>query len=203
MVRMGRLSNVPPPIPRFVGRSALLRELGNTLRNHARVVLVGEGGIGKTASVIQFAHRNHDAYPISFFVAADNHEKFRSGFNAIYQQLCPNIQTEPDHDIRATAVLRWLEDHDGWLLILDNVMDVFAEMRDRLFEDLIDYLPTNPRGRVLLTTRDPRIAELAHVQVVGEMAEEEGMAFLLHSADWLSDRASLDRATFTDREAFQ
>jgi hypothetical protein len=74
--------------------------------------------------------------------------------------------------VQVTAVLRWLEDKYGWLLILDNVD---SEDAAQAVEHL---LPRLQRGHVLLTSR------LTHWHGVEPLAldvlaEPDAVAFLL------------------------
>jgi hypothetical protein len=68
-----------PPRPRgFVNRDELLRRLHEQLRK-GPVALVGLGGIGKTATAIEYAHRRMADYDSVWFVDAGSEASVRSG----------------------------------------------------------------------------------------------------------------------------
>jgi hypothetical protein len=68
------------------------------------------------------------------------------------------------------AVKRWLENNDGWLLILDNADDLVMAR---------EFIPSRKTGHVLLTTRAQNTRPLAARQTVEIMEPQEGALFLL------------------------
>ena len=65
-------------------------------------------------------------------------------------EVCTNRQAFENRLECSNAVKRWLDDHDRWLLIIDNVADSAL---------LGTYLPSGTGGSVLITTRDAVIAQ--------------------------------------------
>src|SRR5262249_14241696 len=96
----------------------------------------------------------------------------RRNLAALTEPLRLEQQQATEEDIRVEAVLRWLEDKHGWLLILDNVdTDDAAQAVEHL-------LPRLQRGHVLITSR------LTHWHGVEALpldvlAEPDAVAFLL------------------------
>ena len=94
--------------------------------------------------------------------------------------------------ITVQAVKQWLEQHDHWLLIVDNADDLaLAE----------EFLPTGGTGHILLTTRAQALGTLAEGINVEKMDTEEGMLLLLRRAKVLAREAPLAQASETDRAA--
>src|SRR5262249_2707619 len=70
----------------------------------------------------------------------------------------------------ANGMKRWLENNEGWLLILDNADDLMIAR---------GFIPSSERGHVLLTTREPNTSSIAVQQAVAKMNVQEGAFFLL------------------------
>jgi len=66
-----RVWTIPARSTVFTGRNALLAELEAALRPGATAV-TGIGGIGKTTTAIEYAHRHHDKFDIAWWVPAEN-----------------------------------------------------------------------------------------------------------------------------------
>ena len=79
-------------------------------------------------------------------------------------------EKEREIDRIVQAVKTWLEEHSRWLLILDNA--------DNL-ELARSYLPTKPRGHILLTTRSQIVGHIAALIQVESLSPEDGLLFLL------------------------
>ncbi len=99
-----------------------------------------------------------------------------------------------DQDLIVRSVKRWLRDHSGWLLILDNVED---------FKLVRDFLPATQHGHLLLTTRAQDTGGFAKNIEIEKMSQDEGALLLLRRAEVLESKESLDRASRPDIELAQ
>jgi class 3 adenylate cyclase/tetratricopeptide (TPR) repeat protein len=143
--------NVPYPRNKFfTGREDILKRLHDALTSGGTTALTqpqaisGLGGIGKTQTAVEYAYLHRDEYKAVMWAKADSREALVSDFVAIAGLLNLPGKDAQDQSIAVAAVKRWLEDNAGWLLILDNADD------PRLVED---FLPSNPKGHILLTSR--------------------------------------------------
>lgn len=144
------LHNLPfPPLNDFLkGRNedllALEQEQGE--RSH---VLYGLGGIGKTRLAVEHAWRCGSRYCAVLFVLADSPNGLYSGLARLARADILNLpeRDDPAESELIAAVLRWLRDNSGWLLILDNV-----DTKEALLE-VTRLLPALIQGRVLITSR--------------------------------------------------
>jgi tetratricopeptide (TPR) repeat protein len=148
------LHNLPlPPIGELLkGRHEELQALSKTLADAAgrqACVLHGLGGIGKTRLAIEYAWRSGRRYGAALFVLADSPEGLDSGLAALAHAglLGLRERSSPVQSEVLAAVLRWLQDNPGWLLILDNV-DTREARRA-----VLRLLPELTAGRVLITSR--------------------------------------------------
>ncbi len=157
---LARASPVPWNVPRrnryFVGREDVLDALDIALRDEGRAAIgqaiAGLGGVGKTQTAVEYCWRHRDAYPGGvFWVRAETETEIRSGFQEVARRLALPEAEVPKQDVAVAAVLRWLSEHDDWLLIFDNV--------DKP-DELERFLPGEIRGRLLLTSRAISFATL-------------------------------------------
>src|ERR1700694_3698610 len=102
----------------------------------------GLGGIGKTQTAVEYAYRYRDSYQAMFWARAESREALLSDLAAIGALLQLPEKAEQDISRIAAAVKEWLQGHEDWLLVLDNVEDLGL---------LAEFLPSC--GTILLTTR--------------------------------------------------
>lgn len=112
-------------------------------------VLNGLGGVGKTRLAIEYAWRQAEAYSALLFVGADSAESLQRNLAALCASGILNLpeQTEREEAKQYQAVLNWLKNTPGWLLILDNVdSKPSAEAVEKL-------IPLLAGGHMLITSR--------------------------------------------------
>ncbi|MGD1038256.1 MAG: tetratricopeptide repeat protein [Roseiarcus sp.] len=112
----------------FVGRDAFLAKLHGALNHAGKAAVTGRalhglGGVGKTRLAVEYAHRHADDYRALMFVSADTPQKLQSGLAALAggDVLDLKEKEQREDEKKVAAVLKWLDDHPGWLLILDNI----------------------------------------------------------------------------------
>lgn len=186
--------------PYFTGRDQPLERLHKALAadrvvDSSRIyALSGLGGIGKTQTAIEYAHRYGKEYEAVLWVQANTHEALLSDF----AKLAPALKLSKKEDIdqsRAIALVKdWLQNHGPWLLIFDNAEDIAMVEK---------FLPRQNSGAILLTTRSDHAS--LHVKSIKmeKMSLEEGIAFLMrriHSRDEEDENRS-ERAAVKERLA--
>ena len=138
--------------PHFVGRDELLSDLHTRLSdtsaqkyNH-RVALYGCGGIGKTQIAIEYTYRYAKFYENVFWISAKDQSALLAGFQDMANVTGCALQGL-NLEEQAKVVLVWLQQHGNWLLVLDNLDDIYV---------VKGYLPEMSKGRhTLITTRNP------------------------------------------------
>lgn len=165
--------NVPHANASFTGREDFLAALHEALTGGGSMgqVISGLGGIGKTQAAIQYAHRYREDYEAVFWVRSGTESEIRAGLVEVARLLA--LPGAEEDEARAIgAVRRWLATHDGWLLIFDDVEEPGL---------LAAYLPSDVRGRLLLTSRARDFAELGlgTPMRIPVLTPEEGQRFLL------------------------
>jgi hypothetical protein len=123
----------------------------------ARTVLEGLGGVGKTQIALEAAFRIRHSNPDCsvFWVPAIDVGTFENAYRRIGQALGISKNTEDEGDVKMAVKKALSQSDDNWLLIIDNADDVqLLFERARLFK----YLPSNPRGSILITSRTHQVA---------------------------------------------
>ena len=177
--------------PFFTGQEVILSSLREMLEQNLIAALTqpqaisGLGGIGKTQIAVEYAYRHRDEYRAVLWARTNSRESLVQDFVVIATLLHLPEKDEQDQNITVEAVIRWLDTHDQWLLILDNVDDV-ALIRN--------VLPSEANGHILLTTRSQLLGTIAQNVKVEHMGLEDGTLFLLKRAGLLALNATLGQA---------
>jgi tetratricopeptide (TPR) repeat protein len=164
----------------FKGREPFLADLHQRLTATpgaaaaiiARQAIHGLGGVGKTRLAVEYAWRFQADYTALLFVFADTPANLHRNLAALTEPLRLEQQQVQEEEVRVAAVLRWLEDKNGWLLILDNVDT------DDVAQAVGYLLPRLQRGHVLITSR---LAQWYGVEPLplDVLDEPDAVAFLL------------------------
>ncbi len=188
----GRAWSIPiPHTPYFTGRDKLLISLHKRLTETKTAALTqpqalyGLGGIGKTRTAAEYVFRYGDKYAHVFWIHAETHDSLLTSFVALAQSLNLPQKDEQDQTRIVAAVRRWLADHKGWLLVMDNADDLPMAM---------EFLPTRHNGHILFTTRAQAAGTIATSVEVEKLTLREGTTLLLRWCNILRDDTSLTEA---------
>ena len=136
--------------PAFSGRDTSLSEMREALasagKHPAAIALTGLGGIGKTALTVEYSYRAAADYQVVWFARAERREYLVSDLASMAEPLGLTHHEANDVEGRLADVLAWLQQHDQWLLVLDD-----AERA----ETLRGITPQGGGGHVILTSRNP------------------------------------------------
>jgi Tetratricopeptide repeat/NB-ARC domain len=106
-------------------------------------VLTGLGGIGKTSVAVECAYSRHADYDLVWWVNGDQPASLLADLATLAQQL--GLAGDAPQEAQMAAFRGWLERHERWLLVLDNVEDP---------HQVVELLPRSASGHVVLTSRD-------------------------------------------------
>jgi hypothetical protein len=139
--------NVPyHPNPFFIGRNRVLADL--EARLHAaegpvgRVVLVGLGGVGKTSVAVEFVYQHQGDYDLVWCVNGEQPTSLLADLAALAGKL--GLAADALQEAQVAALRGWLERHQRWLLVLDNVEGP---------QQVAEVLPGTATGQVVITSR--------------------------------------------------
>ena len=138
----------------FTGRRTLLEDLRAKLCeiapkkwNH-RVALYGLGGVGKTQLALEYVYMHQANYERIYWISAATEAKLLSEFEKIASQTsCSLKNSNLNSSDLAKEVLKWLNEQDNWLVVIDNLDDINV---------VRGLLPnSSPERHTLITTRNP------------------------------------------------
>jgi tetratricopeptide (TPR) repeat protein/transcriptional regulator with XRE-family HTH domain len=176
----------------FTGREQVLAHLQETLSGKKTVALTqasaisGLGGIGKTQVAVEYAYRYGSKYQAVLWANADTYKSLVSDFVTLAALLNLAEKDGVDQRRAVDAVIRWLQGHSQWLLILDNADDL---------EMVYDFLPARGAGHTLLTSRSQATGPNIKGIELERMEREEGTLFLLRRAKILAEDVPLECAS--------
>ena len=157
------ISNLPPRNEVFTNRLNVLSRIQRELLaepNAGRLqacALHGLGGIGKTETVIEFAHRFGSHYAIIWWIRAEQQVSITDHLMRLARQLHVDQVTSQSQIL--TSLWQELQRRDRWLLIYDNVPDPEALEPDPEAPELVLWPPSGS-GDVLVTSRHTAWAHL-------------------------------------------
>lgn len=163
-------------------------------RHTCILALNGMLGSGKTQIAIEYAHYYKDEYQAilwlkatSWFEATPRHV-LKEAIVSLAERLSFSDQDRADEEHLFGAFKCWLEQHDGWLLVIDDLRDL----------DLMDlFIPLQSGGHVLLTTYAQTVGTRVSPIPVPSMTTEHSTAFLLRRSGTIGAQASPDEASET------
>ncbi|MGC0314453.1 FxSxx-COOH system tetratricopeptide repeat protein [Kitasatospora acidiphila] len=177
--------DVPARNTAFTGRDGELEALREGFTGGGRTVQVvtGLGGVGKTQTAAEYAHRFRAGYDLIWWIAAQQVEYLAPQLAALAPWL--GLETGDDSADTAGRVLAALhrgEPYRRWLLVLDN-----AGPPEQLTRWLLDG-PVG--GHVLITSRDPGWNRRAAVLELGVFRRSESLRLLRRHNPGLSEQSA-------------
>lgn len=193
----GKAWSIPiPHTPFFTGRDKLLASLRKQITDTKTAALTqpqalyGLSGIGKTRTAAEYAFRYGSTYTHVFWIHAETRDSLLASFVTLAQSLDLPQKDEQDQTRILAAVRRWLTDHKGWLLIMDNADDLPLAL---------EFLPARHNGHVLFTTRTPAADIIATSIEVEKLSPREGTMLLLRWCNILKDDIALSSIPAIER----
>ena len=156
----------------FTGRDTILETMHEEFNTGNAVSLTqtitGLGGIGKTQTALEYAYRYADKYDWLWWITAESEATVIKAYQAFALEMRLIDATQQKPDIIRETVLTWMDTHDKWLFIYDNL--------DSIADDT-PWWPKNNRGNILITTRNQRISIGKGIDIA-VFTEEEAVSFL-------------------------
>ncbi|MEV7983026.1 tetratricopeptide repeat protein [Streptomyces sp. NPDC086519] len=139
--------NLPQRPRHFVGREHELKALNRAFEDVGGIVVHavhGLGGIGKSTLAAWWAEGRKSAYNPVWWITAETEADLDAGLADFTVALQPALRDGMSRTALRDLAVRWLAEHDNWLLVLDNVSEPAHVKR---------LLGRAVRGRILITTR--------------------------------------------------
>jgi hypothetical protein len=155
----------------FIGRKSELQRLREILfpdiRPHRQciVTISGMGGVGKTQLSLAHIRECAEEYSSVFWVNAKDETSLKQSMAdlaaiVIHQSSTPAVQSTDDEKVKIKQVRRWLSEpgNDRWLLIFDNYDDPHLPgIQSSTGYDIRPFFPPRSQGRIIITSRSPRL----------------------------------------------
>lgn len=168
--------------PVFTGRETELQEIAEALSADQQgmngVALSGAGGCGKSQLALEYAFRHREAYQYVFWVLATSRATLSAAYSDIAALLDLPEKEQHEQSEIVRAVVNWLANRRGWLLILDDINDLNL---------LKSALPATFSGHLLLTTRNGVTGKLARRLKLKRLSTEDGARLLLSRCGFPSE----------------
>ena len=160
------------PVRVFEGRDEALGVLEQALGTRGGAVVTqavyGLGGVGKSELALQYATARRRDYGLTWWITAASTGQVEAGLAGLAGRLCPLVAVAGTTGDAAGWATGWLQAHNQWLLILDNVEDP-ADI-----EPLLGQLGS---GHVIVTSRRDadwgRLADPVQLDVLDPAAATE------------------------------
>ena len=123
------------------------------------MVLAGLGGVGKTSVAVEFVYQRQADYELVWCVNGEQPTSLLADLAALANKL--GLATNAPQEAQVAALRGWLERHQRWLLVLDNVVGP---------QQVAEVLPRTATGQVVITSRSSvgweRLASVLPVEVL-------------------------------------
>ncbi len=193
-VKPTRIFTVPlPENPFFTERATELRDLETALEKTGSFALTGLGGVGKTQTAAEYAHRQRDQYQAVIWLRAESQDTLFADLTALARLLkLPDAEAQ-EQQLAVDAAQRWLDETDNWLLILDNVNDLKT----------VDALTrkARPQCHHVIVTQQAKSAGAIAADKLAMMGPDTGALLVLRRANLVATGAELSVANNTDAAA--
>ncbi|KAI2829283.1 hypothetical protein CBS147482_6819 [Aspergillus niger] len=161
----------------FVGREVCFQQINEGFEQSTRIALCGLGGAGKSRIALEYVYRmrEQDPHLCIFWVFAASRSSLQSSYETIRREIPPeyirtlqfslrtgvagNVDTERE---TISLVTQWLRSDQisRWLLVVDNADDLtFVDPTHPEESHLMNLIPSASNGKVLITSRNGRVAE--------------------------------------------
>ena len=190
--KLAPLFTVPLPAnPFFTERAHELSDLQAALEKTGSFALTGLGGVGKTQTAAEYAHRNRADYAAVLWLRAEKEDTLFADLTALARTLKLPEADAQEQQLAVDAAQHWLDDNDNWLLILDNVTNL------KTVESLTRKARPN-RHHLIVTQQAQATGAIASKQHLPSMSEETGALLLLRRAQRIPADAELSAADSAD-----
>lgn len=167
------VNNLPGRHRHFIGRSTELRHLEEHLNHpaHGRrplgLAVWGLVGAGKSAVILEYAHRHLDDFHCVWWIDAGTRASLAAAFEALANRL--GCALPADREQGLGALWSELERRGEWLVIFDNAVTT---------ADMETFWPRVVSGTVLLSSLNPDWRRFAETMAIDVMSIEESVEVL-------------------------
>lgn len=171
-------------------RAVLVNKPSHIAAVTAKQAIHGLGGVGKTRVAVEYAKRYSYHYTALLFITADSPANLQRNLAKLCGALVLNLPEKDatEQEVQVAAALRWLREHAGWFLIVDNVDTPDAA---KAVESLLQQLNS---GHIVVTSRLSQWGEAVQELSLDVISESASKEFLLERTHGKRKTAATDDA---------
>ena len=195
---LAKPQNLPLVGSLFKGRDEFIDQLRRVLVNKpthiaavtAKQAIHGLGGVGKTRVAVEYAKRFSHEYTALLFITADSPANLQRNLANLCGAMVLNLPEKDarEQEVQVAAAIRWLREHSGWFLIVDNVDTPEAATE---VEGLLQQLDT---GHVVVTSRLSQWGHAVEELSLDVISETAATEFLLERTHGKRQPTTTDEA---------
>lgn len=171
-------------------RAVLVNKPSHIAAVTAKQAIHGLGGVGKTRVAVEYAKRYSHHYTALLFITADSPANLQRNLANLCGALVLNLPEKDatEQEVQVAAALRWLREHAGWFLIVDNVDTPDAA---KAVESLLQQFNS---GHIVVTSRLSQWGEAVQELSLDVISESAAQEFLLERTNGKRKAAATDDA---------
>jgi len=160
----------------FTGREKTLEDISKNLdggnTTSLTQTITGMGGFGKTQTALEYVYRCYHDTPCKYnyihWVHAETEMEIAKSYKQFAAKMKLPITEQHDNDAVFDTVTNWMNTTDKWLFVYDNADNI---------PNKVKWLPNDPLGHILITTRD-RQCNVGEKVDISVFTEPEAVDFL-------------------------
>lgn len=155
--------------PHFTGRAEVLNDVNIALKANKPVALVGPDGNGKSQIAEEYARLHVVDYDFIFWVRANDQTTLAIDYAEMSKLQNMSYDEEGSLIEAIENVQRWFVQNSRWLLIFDGATSL---------QSLEEFLPRSETGKVIITSSDAILENVATTIAVEPLKRSESIQFL-------------------------
>lgn len=157
----------------FTGRADFLNHIKNNFSQNNEhslcQILTGIGGVGKSQIALEYVYSNGFEYDFVWWIEAEDPKVITAGYKDFAYKMGFIEDDVEDSEKIMSSINSWTSQNRNWLFVFDN-----AENAELIY----DYLPINPQGHIIITSRNINWEVLGSVLEIDVFSEIEASAFI-------------------------
>lgn len=160
----------------YTYRSDFISKISEQLNKNKVAVITGLGGIGKTQLAANYITEYMNKYKLIGWINASNILSIQNSYIELVEKLDSEYKYTNiiNQDFVLKYMKNWLENHEDWLIIYDNVKNP---------KELKEVLPNPINGHIIITSQKAKWSKFNPTIELKKLTREESISFLMKKAE--------------------